>query len=121
LAIDELILAPESLEALLGTLGDLGPVLGPQAAGGLAAVRSHLERAAAARRAGERDRALGAIGDAMRDLAALADLLGPEEATMMRAIAARFQGALRRGDAGEAARSVDMMRERSGATPRPKD
>ena len=117
----DLILAPESLEALLGMMGDLAPVLGPRAAGGLAKVRAHLEQAVAARHLGERQGALRAITHAMRELSELAGLLDPEEAAMMRAIAGQFEAALRRGDPGDAARSVDVMRQRSGAAPKPKE
>lgn len=115
MASEDLLLAPESLETLIAGLAELGSALGPQAATGLAAVRSRLEGAAAARRAGDRDRALREITGAMRDLANLAASLDPQEATMMRALASSFESALGRGDAGRAAESIDEMRKRSGA------
>jgi len=115
MAREDLILAPETLEAILGGLGDLGPALGPEAARGLESVRARLLEAQAARDDGDRDRAVAAITRAMRDIAALAQAIDPAEASMMRAIAGQFDTALRRGDAGEAAKTVDQMRERSGA------
>jgi hypothetical protein len=115
MAQSDLILAPESLEALLGGLGEIVTALGPSAAGGMAAVRARLEAAVAARHAGERDRCIAEITAAMQALAGLADALDPREAALMRAVASQFEGALRRGDAAEAAQSVDRMRDRSGA------
>lgn len=115
MAREDLILAPESLEALVDGLGDLGPALGPAAAPGIEAVRVRLREAVAARADGDRDRAVGSITAAMSELARLADSLDPREAAMMRAVAQQFETALRRGDAGEATQSVNLMRERSGA------
>jgi hypothetical protein len=115
MAREDLLLAPESLEALIAGLADLGTALGPQAAPGLAAVRTRLEAALAARAAGDRDRAIVEITSAMRLLADLAATLDPQEAAMMRAIAGAFEQALRRGDGAHAAESVDAMRKRSGA------
>lgn len=111
----ELLLAPESLEALIAGLGDLQLALGPQAAPGLDAVRGRLSGALAARKDGNVERAVGEITAAMRLLAELADGLDPQEGAMMRAIAGQFEQALRRGDAAHAAESVDAMRKRSGA------
>jgi hypothetical protein len=115
MAREDLILAPESLEALLGGLGDLQHALGPGAAAGLASVRKRLQEAVTARQDGDRDRAVAAITAAMRELAELATALDPQEAAMMRAIATQFETALRQGDPGSAVESVDRMRERSGA------
>jgi len=115
MAHDDLILAPENLDALVAGLGEMALALGPTAAAGLDAVRSNLLEAQAAQAAGERDRAVIAITRAMRQLADLARAIDPNESAMMRAIATQFDAALRRGDAGEAAQSVDQMRERSGA------
>lgn len=115
MAREDLLLAPESLEALIAGLGDLGVVFGPQAAPGLARVRMALEGALAARKAGDTARAVEGITDAMRTLAGLADSLDPREAAMMRALAGQFEGALRRGDAAHAAEHVDEMRKHSGA------
>jgi hypothetical protein len=114
-AREDLLLAPESLEALIVGLGDLAVAFGPQAAPGLASVRTRLETAVAARKAGDTRRAIAEITAAMQALARLADGLDPNEAAMMRAIAARFETALGRGDAAEAADSVDAMRKKSGA------
>ena len=115
MAREDLILGPESLETLLAGLGEIAVALGPEAGARLGAVRAELERALAARAAGDRARAVGAITAAMRSLATLADALDPDEARMMRAIAGQFESALRRDDPAEAAQSVDLMRERSGA------
>lgn len=115
MAREDLILGPESLEALVAGLGDLSLALGPQAGPGLDAVRDELRRAIASREAGDRDASIDGIMKAMRRIAGLADLLDPAEAAMMRAVASQFEGALRRGEAGDAAKSLDLMRERSGA------
>lgn len=115
MAREDLLLAPESLEALIAGMGELRLALGPQAGPGLDAVRTCLEHALAARKGGDVERAIGEITAAMQKLAALADLLDPQEAAMMRAIAGQFEQSLRRGDAAHAADSVDAMRKRSGA------
>jgi hypothetical protein len=115
MAREELLLAPESLEALIAGLADLGVVFGTQAAPALAQVRERLEAALAARKAGDVARAVEGITAAMRTLAELANALDPREAAMMRAIAAQFTGALQRGDAAHAAEQVDTMRKQSGA------
>lgn len=115
MARENLLLAPESLEALIAGLGDLRLALGPQAAPGLEAVRSRLTAARAAQKDGDVTRAVGEITAAMRQLATLADQLDPQEAALMRAIAGQFEQALHRGDAAHAAESVDAMRKRSGA------
>jgi hypothetical protein len=114
-AREDLLLAPESLEALIAGLADLGVVFGPQAAPGLAQVRTRLEGALAAQKAGDTARAIDGITAAMRTLAELADALDPREAQLMRAVASQFEGALRRGDAAHAADHVDRMRRESGA------
>jgi hypothetical protein len=115
MAREDLLLAPESLEALIAGLGDLALAFGPQAAPGLAKVRARLQQALAARKDGDKALAIGEITAAMRLLAQLADGLDAQEAAMMRAIAGQFEAALRRGDAANAADSVDTMRKRSGA------
>jgi len=112
---EDLLLAPESLEALIAGLGDIALALGPQAAPGLAGVRDRLQQAVGARKTGDTARAIAEITAAMRLLAALAETLDPQEAAMMRAIAGQFESALRRGDAAHAADSVDTMRKHSGA------
>jgi len=115
MAREDLLLAPETLEALVAGLGDLALALGPQAAPGLARVRATLEQALAAQKAGDAARAIGAITGAMHLLAELATTLDPQEAAMMRAIAGQFESSLRRGDSAHAADSVDTMRKHSGA------
>lgn len=115
MAKEDLLLAPETLDALCAGIADLGPALGPQAAPGLARVRATLETAIAARRDGDTERAVHAITGAMQLLAELAGSLDPAEAALMRALASGFTTSLRRGDAAHAADSVDAMRKRSGA------
>jgi len=114
-ARENLLLAPESLEALIAGLGDLRLAFGPQAEPGLEAVRVRLTAALAAQKEGDVPRAVAEITAAMGLLAELADRLDPQEAAMMRAIAGQFTQALQRGDAAHAADSVDAMRKRSGA------
>ncbi len=115
MAREDLLLAPESLEALITGLGDIKTALGPSAGPGLERVRQGLEAAVAARADGRTEQAVQSILAAMQDLAALAGTLGPAEQAAMQAVAANFQSALRRGDAGHAAESVNSMREQSGA------
>jgi hypothetical protein len=114
-AREDLLLAPESLETLIGGLRELAVALGPGAAEQVAGVRAQLENAKAARDAGNRDAAVAGILTAMQKIAQLAAALDPREAEAMRAMAAGFESALRRGDAAHAAESVDGMRQRSGA------
>lgn len=115
MAREDLLLAPESLEALIAGFGDVATALGPQAASGLSGVKSQLERAVAARDDGRRDEAVAEVLGAMQSLARLAVALDPAEARVMQELASHFQSALRGGDAGHAAESVDSMRKRSGA------
>lgn len=118
MAKEDLLLAPESLETLIAGLGDLGPVLGPDALPGLARVRSTLEQAVAAQHRGDRAEAILRITAAMRDLAELARGLDAREASAMAGLASQFERALRGGDAPTAAQSVERMREHSGAVKR---
>jgi len=112
---------PVALESVVSRLGDLEVVLGAQAGPAVAAVRSMLIAAMAARDRGDMPAAVGQIGQAMDRLAALADGLDPAEATMMRALAENFRSALLRGDDAQAKQSAALMFEKSGATPRKKD
>lgn len=115
MAMEDLVLGPDTLEALVEALGDLRLALGPAAAAGLEAVRGDLRRAIGLREGGDRAAAIAAITAAMRRLAGLGELLDPAEAAAMRALAGQFETALRGGRPAEAARTVDEMRERSGA------
>ena len=118
MAADDLILAPENLQVLLQGLDGLRPVLGPEAAPGLERVRELLQQALNAQADGRNPDALGAITLAMRELVQLANRMDPGEAAIMQAVAARFEQAMHQGDLGDAAESLDQMRERSGATKR---
>jgi hypothetical protein len=118
MAADDLILAPENLQVLLQGLDGLRPVLGPEAAPGLERVREFLQQALNAQADGRNPDALGAITLAMRELVQLANRMDPSEAAIMQAVAARFEQAMHQGDLGDAAESLDQMRERSGATKR---
>jgi hypothetical protein len=111
---------PVALESVITRLGELEVVLGAPAGAVVAAVRSMLIAAMAARDRGDQPAAVGLIGQAMERLAALANGLDPAEATMMRALAQNFRAALLSGDAAQAQRSAALMFEKSGATPRKK-
>jgi hypothetical protein len=86
----------------------------------VAAVRSLLIAAMAARDRGDMPAALAQIGAAMDKLSALADGLDPAEGTLMRALAHNFRTALLRGDDAQAKQSAAFMFEKSGAIPRKK-
>lgn len=118
MAREDLLLAPESLEALVAGLGDLGSALGPGSEAGLARVRATLQGAIDAERRGDRSAAIASITRGMRELAELAARLDPGEAAAMGALAKQFEGALRGGDEPRAAESVERMRARSGAVKR---
>ena len=115
MAREDLLLAPESLEALIAGFADLGTALGPQAAAALQGIKARLEQAVAMRQDGRVEDAVGQVLAAMQELAKVAATLDPAEAQAMQALAGTFQSALRGGKPGHAAESVDAMRERSGA------
>ena len=118
MASEDLILAPENLQVLLQGLDGLGPVLGPDAAPGLERVRGRLQEALVAQADSRTPDALASITLAMRELVELASRMDPAEASIMQGVAARFEQAMHQGNLGDAAESVDQMRERSGATKR---
>ena len=118
MASEDLILAPENLQVLLQGLDGLKPVLGAEAAPGLERVRERLQEALAAQADSRTPDALASITLAMRELVELASRMDPAEAAIMQAVAARFEQAMHQGNLGDAAESVDQMRERSGATKR---
>jgi hypothetical protein len=111
---------PAAIEAVVARLGDLETVLGAVARPAVAAVRTGLIAAMAARDRGDMPAAIAHIGEAMDRLSALADGLDPGEATLMRALAQHFRAALLRGDAAQAQQSAATMLERSGGTARRK-
>ena len=81
---------PAALESVVNHLGDLEVVLGAHARPVVAAVRTLLIAAMAARDRGDMPVALADIGAAMDKLSALADGLDPAEGTLMRALAHWF-------------------------------
>lgn len=107
---------PEALDTFLTRLPELELLFGPPGKTGLEQVRRALQTAVAARAQGDVARAVQSINTAMETLSQLADLLDPQEAMMMRMVAAQFRQALGRGDDNEARRVSDVMREKSGAT-----
>jgi hypothetical protein len=111
---------PVAIESVVARLGDLEVVLGAHAAPVVAAVRSMLIAAMAARDRGDMRAAVAQIGEAMDRLSALADALDPAEATLMRALAQNFRAALLRGDDAQAKQSAACMFEKSGAIARKK-
>ncbi len=109
---------PPVLQMLLTRLDELAVVVGPAAAPRLQVVRAGIGRALALRAAGDVPGAAGALAAAMQELAGLASALDPEEAALMRALAARFGAAMARGETAEMTRASEQMRERSGARKR---
>lgn len=107
---------PEVLDTFLTRLPELELLFGPPGKTGLEKVRRALQTAVAARAQGDVPRAVQSINAAMDTLSQLADLLDPQEAMMMRMMAAQFRQALGRGDESEARRVSDVMREKSGTT-----
>lgn len=120
MADENLTTIPVALEQLIKGLGELETVLGAAAKPVVAAVQARLSEAMAARDRGDPVAAMRAIGEAMDQLAALADRLDPHEAVLMRAVSGHFRTALLRGDAPEAKQGLDVMLERSGARERTK-
>ena len=111
---------PVAIESVVARLGDLEVVLGTHAGPVVAAVRTLLIAAMAARDRGDMPAAMAQIGEAMDKLSALADGLDPSEAALMRGVAQNFRAALLHGDAAQAKDSAAVMLEKSGATMRKK-
>ena len=111
---------PVAIESVVTRLGDLEIVLGVHAAPVIAAVRSLLIGAMAARDRGDKPSAITQMGEAMDRLSAVADALDPAEAGLMRALAQTFRAALLRGDAAQAQQSAARMFDKSGAAIRKK-
>lgn len=109
-----------ALEDVLMRLDELQIVLGTTVAGTLAAIRSSLIEAVAARDRGDAQAAVGAIGKSMDRLSLLADDLDPAEGAMMRMVAQSFRTALLRGDYSHAKQTADVMMQKSGAVERKK-
>lgn len=113
--------SPLPLESLVTSIGELEVVLGKQVAPTLAAVRSLLIEATAARGRGDMPGAIVHIGHAMDRLSTLADALDPAEAQLMRALAHSLRAALLRGDESQAKESAAVMFEKSGAVERKRE
>lgn len=109
---------PEALGTLLSRLPELGLVLGPQATGGLEAVKRSLQQALALRADGDVPRAVSRIAAAMDSLSQSADGLGPQEAALMRMLTDQFRRALLGGHNSKARQVSELMREKSGTTVR---
>jgi hypothetical protein len=111
---------PADLETVVARLHEIEVVLGKEVGPGIAAVRSSLIAAMAARDRGDVPGAIAQIGQGMDRLAGLADGLDPAEAMLMRALAQTFREALLRGDEAAAKQSTAVMFEKSGAVERKK-
>jgi hypothetical protein len=112
---------PRILEQMVSGLGELAVVLGEAGKRAVPIVRQHLLEAMAARDRGDAAATMRSVAAAMREITALADRLDPMEGQMMRAVAARFENALRHGSIGEARRDAEEMFVRSGARERQKN
>ncbi len=111
---------PADIGAVASRLDQLEVVLGTNVRPVLAAVKTMLAAAGAARARGDAPGAVAQIGQAMDLLSTLADQLDPAEATLMRALTQTFRGALLRGDAATAKQASATMFEKSGAVEREK-
>ncbi len=113
-------IVPVALEQVIPALAELETVLGEPARAVIPVVQARLTAAMAARDRGDPVEVLRLIGQAMAELAALADRLDAQEAGLMRVVADRFRAALLRGDMPEAKQDLDIMFDRSGAKRRRK-
>jgi hypothetical protein len=111
---------PEALDVFFGRIGEMKLVLGPAAAPDVDRAAELLREALAARERGDGPTAVARIGQAMDQLAALADRALPQEAPALRAMAQVFRQAMGRGAVSEAKGAADVMRERSGSVLTPK-
>jgi hypothetical protein len=112
---------PEALETFLARVDELKIVFGPSAAPRVDQVAEALRAALAARACGDVRGMTAHVGQAMKQLSAIAAHVDSAEGGMMRAVAERFLQALGRGTLGEAKEAAEIMRDRSGSvlTPRP--
>ena len=111
---------PIAIEQVVSRLSELEIVLGDAARAVIPVVRARLIEAVAARDRGDTPTAIATIGQAMDELAGLADRLDPAEALLMRALAQRFRVALTRGDQATAKQAAAAMFEKSGTRERKK-
>ena len=117
---DHKVQVPVHLETMLAAMTELENVLGVEGKPVVAGVREHVIQAMAARDRGDRAATMESIGLAMRSLAGLGDILGPQEAPLIEMLAQRFQSSMLGGDLAAAKADMDVMFERSGATYRGK-
>jgi len=106
---------PIAIEQVMARVSELEIVLGAPAQAVMPLVRARLTEAIAARDRGDPPGAIAKVGEAMDQLAALADRLDPAEAMLMRALSQRFRSALLRGDQASAHEAAGTMFEKSGA------
>ena len=111
---------PEALDVFFSRIGEMKLVLGPAAAPDVDRAAELLREALAARERGDGPTAVARIGQAMDQLAALADHALPHEAPALRAMAQVFRQAMGRGAVSEAKEAADVMRDRSGSVLTPK-
>ncbi|HUI26930.1 MAG TPA: hypothetical protein VL403_12670 [Candidatus Kryptonia bacterium] len=106
---------PIAIEQVIARLSELEIVVGAAGRSVMPVIRARLTEAMAARDRGDPPAAIAKVGEAMDQLAALADRLDPAEAMLMRALSQRFRSALLRGDQMSAQHAADTMFEKSGA------
>jgi hypothetical protein len=107
------------IERFAGGVDELKVVLGAGAAQGVDKVKQQLVAAMAARDRGDRDASLLALARAMAELAALGDLLGGDEGTMMRAVTRAFIEGLAREDRDQVERALGVIQSQAGTPKKP--
>jgi len=103
-----------AIEGLVRGLDELAGLLGPRAAGEIAAIQRELIAALSERDKGNHQQAVSGIGKAMARLAALGDEFGAAEGALMRALAEQFVAGLGRGDRALMEENLQRIQDKAG-------
>lgn len=112
---------PVALEQMLAGVSQLEAIFGEPGRVAAIAIRARIVDAMAARDRGDTPAMVDAIGQAMRELAAIAHRVAPGDAQSMAAVTAHFRKSLLSGDLAAAKGVMDVMFDASGARYRTED
>ena len=104
----------DSFIRLGDSLGELEVTVGPEARPVIGEIRRRLAEAVGRHKHGDTLGAVELIRGAMERLSALAGVLDPAEAMLMRMLGDHFSNALRMGDKHTAKSAVNLMRQKAG-------